>query len=95
MIDLATRITSMTLAVILLFQIVVNPEVEDLDNKLKNYFDCSFMLRERPGLQNITYIASDRPSPVRSMCFRALQEKDAKVNKVLDFVFSMTTPTEL
>ena len=57
------------------------------------------LLKERPGLQNITYTAIfdylGRQRLVPSMCERALQQKDANVNILLDFVTDLTFLTPL
>ena len=66
---------------------------------MKRYINGTTMLRERPGLQNITYSArydgrvDSRLVP--SMCERALQHKDAYVNILVDFILSLTTLTPL
>ena len=57
------------------------------------------MLRERPGLQSITYFAKfdyqGFQKIVPSMCESALQWKDSNVNIVLDFMLNLTTLTPL
>ena len=57
------------------------------------------MLRERPGLQNITFSARyddfGNSRLVPSMCERALQHKDAYVNILVDFILGLATLTPL
>ena len=99
MVDLTSRITSLTTAILLLFQFVFFTDVYYLNDKMKRYIKGTTMLRERPGLQNITYSARyDRLGAARlvpSMCERALQHKDAYVNILVDFILSLTTLTPL
>ena len=99
MVDFAARITSLTTAILLLFQFVYGYNITRANQKIKNYIKGFTLLRERPGLQNITYSArfdnhgDERLVP--SMCKRALQYKDAKVNILLDFMLNLTTLTPL
>jgi hypothetical protein len=57
-VDLTSRITSLTTAILLLFQFVFRYYlISYLNEKMKRYIEGTTMLRERPGLQNITYSA--------------------------------------
>ena len=56
MIEMTNRITNLTSAILLLFQIVSRESV-DLNKKILEKNDSVFCLEERPGLQNITYIS--------------------------------------
>ena len=98
MVELATRITNITNAIMLLFQYIYYGTYWEF--KRKEYFqDNRCKLSERPGIQNITYIAKhDNENLLKltgSMCARALQEKEAKVNIVLDFLLNLSTLTVL
>ena len=54
MVDLTCRIASLTSAILLLFEFVLNKFFKP---KKESYVEGITMLRERPGLQNITYSA--------------------------------------
>ena len=57
-VDLTSRITSLTTAILLLFQFVFSYRTTLIGpNKMKRYIKSTTLLRERPGLQNITYVA--------------------------------------
>ena len=55
-VDLTSRITSLTTAILILFQFVFNYSLY-LNEKMKRYIEGTTMLKERPGLKNITYSA--------------------------------------
>ena len=91
MVELTTRITNLTTAIVILFTFGYEGgiRIENLERLYK-----SPMLRERPGLQNITYTADyDHEGcygKVPSMAGRALQQVDANVNILLDFLNDLT-----
>ena len=66
---------------------------------IEKAIDRTTMLKERPGLQNITYSTGydlhGNSRLVPSMCEKALQQKDAYVNILLDFLLNLTTLTPL
>ena len=76
MVELTSRITSLTTAILILFQFVFGYCIYQLNEKMKRYIQGTTMLRERPGLQNITYSARydvfGERRLVPSMCERAL-----------------------
>ena len=98
MVDLTTRITSLTTAILILFQFVYE-YIPGLKEKMKRHSEGTTLLRERPGLQNITYSATydlwGEWKLVPSMCDRALQHKNTYVNILLDFMLNLTTLTPL
>ena len=83
MVDLASRITSLTTAIIILFQFVFSMIRKGGigNDMMKRYIKGTTMLRERPGLWNITYSARwvgfANRNLIPSMCEKALKYKDA------------------
>ena len=59
MVELTTKITNITSAILLLFQFVYSNFYGEKDPKRKidEFMDGTKLLTERPGLQNITYVA--------------------------------------
>ena len=59
MIELTTQITNLTPATLLLFQFVYSDFYgkQNPKGKLDEFMDGTKLLTERPGLQNITYVA--------------------------------------
>ena len=70
-----------------------------MNQKIKKYTEDSAFVKERPGLQNITYTARydnlGMSELVPSMCQRALMNKDAHVSILIDFLLDLTTLTPL
>ena len=77
MVDLTTRITNLTTAVLLLFQISLS-DINFADEliEIKNDIADINFLKERPGIQNITYVVKvdwlNEKNLIGSMCKRAL-----------------------
>ena len=101
MIELSSRITNVTSAIMLLFQMVFSKlhVAEHIKGLRKSYLRRTPLMRERPGLQSIMYIERYdfrcRERIVPSMCEAALQHKNANVNLILDFVHDMISLTPL
>ena len=66
---------------------------------MKKYIEGTDFVKERPGLQNITYSARydnlGLSNLVPSMCERALMHKDARCNILVEFLLDLTTLTPL
>ena len=102
MVDLATRITNLTTASVLLFQFGIGFEEVGGRHKVRAWIRDSVdntalreRMKERPGLQNITYKAlfdkDDQEKLVSSLLKMALSQKDANVNIMVNFLNSLTT----
>ena len=56
MVELTSKITNSTSADLILFEVAYN-EIRSFDNNKNQYIESISLLKERPGLQAITYSA--------------------------------------
>ena len=106
MVELSTRISNRCPNNIILFDITFYRSVQYFNNVYRNRCEnkdyqipITILLKERPGLNRITYSAfednANRMGVVRQICDRALYQKDALVNKSLQFVVDKSPLTPL